>query len=61
MKMAPTKPKTIKEPIDDRELSELLPEVGAEFSIDDTIAQMAKDKLWWYEHVESDEEEDYRC
>ena len=59
--MAPTKPKTIKEPEDDRELSELLPEVGAEFSIDDTIAQMAKDKLWWYEHVESDEEEDYRC
>ena len=56
--MAPTKPKTIKEPEDDRELSELLPEVGAEFSIDDTIAQMAKDKLWWYEHVESDEEEE---
>ena len=63
--MAPTKPKRIKEPEDDREfgredtlpLSELLPEVGAEFSIDDTIAQMAKDKLWWYEHVERDEEE----
>jgi len=57
MKMAPTKPKRIKEPEDDRELSELLPEVGAEFSIDDTIAQMAKDKLWWYEHIEEEEED----
>ena len=40
---------------DDRELSELLPEVGAEFSIDDTIAQMARDKLQFYNAVEEEE------
>ena len=53
-------PISIKEPEvieDDRELSELLPEVGAEFSIDDTIAQMARDKLQFYNAVSVEEEE----
>ena len=49
-------PIKIKEPEvieDDRELSELLPEVGAEFSIDDTIAQMARDKLQFYNAIDT--------
>ena len=53
-------PISIKEPEvieDDRELSELLPEVGAEFSIDDTIAQMARDKLQFYNAISEEEEE----
>jgi len=51
-------PISIKEPEidDDRELSELLPEVGAEFSIGDTIAQMARDKLQFYNAVSEEEE-----
>ena len=49
--MEPTKPKRIKEPTEE-EIE--LPE----FCIDDSIAQMAKEKLWWYEHVEPEPEEE---